>query len=576
MFSRLNTQIKYFFKNSEWMIQTGKWVQLQENTNDFSRVSQERTPTTTRSPSPANSSSSSTVSKSTITGSRLIKLSLFPENKSQILDELEKEKKSTLAKRYSSVKKARSQFSLTGGQVKSQQSEDTSYEDTYANSNVNSGSATPTISSTSRSSSANRAPSADTSVHSPSHSLHKDQNAQTHFHYNNTSPTSSISNTNQMKPPSTPIVDPNSSIYSTTVKAISSMFKFSSTAIPNNDMNNDDNTHGITNTIVFLSTSPSAKSIKSLKFNERTTHQMSTTKSTPNMMSSNVESSVAGTNLNRLMLPIKDETNDQDNDDLASVTSSEFEKSSSVGGISLSLFRAKSSVEVTPNPSISSKTLNNNNLTQDDLSQVSYEKKYLYKKKEKSKSPISLLPHQHDNNNDSDTDMVDMDHIFAKERARQSIKQVKKEMTPPLANNSMSTQALDRHISNDIDKYSSANRNGGIMGKSFVSEQNVNRSRATSSPAHHNLNELNGGESFSKDETDEYERKYLRQEKDKNVSKKDEYASGGSSINYSGKEKGSMPFLSSLKRHAKSRASLSTIFRAVRIFLFNGIDFYGI
>jgi hypothetical protein len=178
------------------MIQTGNWVQLQENANsDFSRVSQERTPTTTRSPSPTNSSCSSTVSKSTITGSRLINLSLFPENKAQILNELEKEKRSTLSKRYSSLKKARSHYSIgavtTQQQQQQQQQQRDKFDDTLldmSSLNFNSDSITPTTTS-SRSSSTNR----DTSFHSPNSITQGKEQSSNQFFQNNGPTTSNIS-----------------------------------------------------------------------------------------------------------------------------------------------------------------------------------------------------------------------------------------------------------------------------------------------------------------------------------------------------------------------------------------------
>jgi hypothetical protein len=175
------------------MIQTGNWVQLQENANsDFSRVSQERTPTTTRSPSPTNSSCSSTVSKSTITGSRLINISLFPENKAQILNELEKEKRSTLSKRYSSLKKARSHYSIGAATTQQQQQQQRDkFDDTLLgmnNVNFNSDSITPTTTS-SRSSSTNR----DTSFHSPKSITQGKEQSSSIFFQNNSPTTSNIS-----------------------------------------------------------------------------------------------------------------------------------------------------------------------------------------------------------------------------------------------------------------------------------------------------------------------------------------------------------------------------------------------
>jgi hypothetical protein len=324
-----------------------------------------------------------------------------------------------------------------------------------------------------------------------------------------------------------------------------------------------------------VSSSPTIKSSKSPSFNEKTT-QMPATKSTPNIKSNEAAKALTVTSSSLKLtspprVPLIENVID---DDLASVTSSEFDKSSSIGGMSLSLFRARSSAEVTPNASLSSKTLNN--AYKDEFTPMTIassssfnEKKPLYKKNEKSKSPVtfhsSSSTTQNDNEN-SDTDMVDMDHIFAKEKARQSIKLTKtKEATPPLTNNSVSTQALDKaEKNNSMDINYMSSRNGGITNR-FASEQNVNRSRATSSPAHHHPTHLNGV-SFDKDETDVDERNYLRNEKEKNDTKIKQEYNGGSEANFAHKEKGAKPFFSSIRKRAKSRASLSSLFRAVKFF----------
>ncbi len=328
-----------------------------------------------------------------------------------------------------------------------------------------------------------------------------------------------------------------------------------------------------------VSSSPTIKSTKSPSFNEKIT-QMPATKSTPNIKSNEATAAAAkaltvtSSSLKLTSPPRVPLIENVIDDDLASVTSSEFDKSSSIGGMSLSLFRARSSAEVTPNASLSSKTLNN--AYKDEFSPVTIassssfnEKKPLYKKNEKSKSPVtfhhSSSTTQNDNEN-SDTDMVDMDHIFAKEKARQGIKLSKKEATPPLTNNSVSTQALDKAEKNSMDINCMSSRNGGITNR-FASEQNVNRSRATSSPAHHHPTHMNGV-SFDKDESDIDERNYLRNEKEKNDTKIRQEYNGGSEANFAHKEKGSKPFFSSIRKRAKSRASLSSLFRAVNTFIY--------
>ena len=284
----------------------------------------------------------------------------------------------------------------------------------------------------------------------------------------------------------------------------------------------------------------SSKFAKNLQFNEKVT-QLASTKSTPNISNETLKTS-----------------HHELDDDLGSVTSSEFDNSSHLSSILSPLSsRAKSSHELTPQPfrdaSQDRESSNNSNTARQPA--------HLYKKKENSKSPVSFSSKH---TADSDNDINSMDHYFEKERARQSsVRQAKKEPSPI----SVSQQALDKTKQDPVASLPpplSTLRNGTV--KNYVSEQNITtRTRATSSPAHA---KNSFGQQPKQNDSDDYdlERDYLRKEKEKIETSPDNTAPTTSDSK--AMQQKHIPFFSSLKRRAKSRASLSSLLhRAVGCFI---------
>lgn len=526
-------------KYNQWMIATGNWIQLQDANNPLSTpvtIKDNKNRFLSRSPSPTNSCKStattSTNSKSSaITGSQLIKLSLFPESKSQILDELDKEsvRRSTLAKRYSSVKRARSHFLLIQSQTQSQAQEN---DTTFNQNNSLSDSITPTPSiASSRSNSLTR--------------------SQVFFNPNKIIDTS-IDNTSASIAPKI-AVDTNS-IYSTTVKTLSSMFTNTSNAVNSSAK-------------ISISTSPTAKSVKNLKFDENVTH-LAATKSTPNISNE----------------PLKIKKDD----DLASITSSEFDSSSIIvmNGLRQPPSRSATPTDIKPKISLYNYRQSHSNTTfkeagggnndrpfqtHTDLNlNTSMSNQHLYKKAEKAKPPpislslnkqfnSSVMSH---NDNESDNEMKNMDNLFAKERTRQSVKILRKKSSRKLittsSNQKLHTDPNDKNTPLESE------------------ETNITtsiRTRAISSPAYRNgfSNENNSSD---------HERDYLRQEKEKNETNNvllDMNMSASTvSLKPINHQDRSTTFFSSLKKHAKQRASLSSLLHRAKsresVHRSNGVD----